>query len=197
MEDSSSTSYSVSLIIIGSSCSGKSSICCAIKGCDYNNQSTIGIDFVEFNTKKEGQDIKVKIWDTAGQERFHNLTNQYIRRADGILLCFDITYEKSLEQCSYWIRKIDNPNIPLVLMGNKCDLESEDKEQIREKAKKFAEEHGIEFFEVSSKTSNGILNIHKALNKCINEILKKEDDNTSFSLTHRDNKNKKKKKKFC
>ncbi len=40
----------------------------------------------------------VKVWDTAGLERFNNLSSNYYRNADGIILAYDVTnvltYEK-------------------------------------------------------------------------------------------------------
>ena len=34
-------------------------------------------------------------WDTAGQERFRSITTIYYRGAQGIMVCFDVTDEKS------------------------------------------------------------------------------------------------------
>ena len=44
--------------------------------------------------------------DTAGQERFETLTSQYYRRAQGILLVYDLTDRKSFENTSKWLRSI-------------------------------------------------------------------------------------------
>jgi len=44
--------------------------------------------------------------DTAGQERFKALTAQYYRRAQGILLVYDLTNEQSFENTASWLRMI-------------------------------------------------------------------------------------------
>ena len=36
-------------------------------------------------------DVNVCIWDTAGQEKFISLTKNYFKKADGILIVFDLT----------------------------------------------------------------------------------------------------------
>ena len=49
--------------------------------------------------------------DTAGQERFETLTSQYYRRAQGILLVYDLTDRKSFENTSKWLRSIQEVGI--------------------------------------------------------------------------------------
>lgn len=39
-------------------------------------------------------------WDTAGQERFRSITTIYYRGAQGIMVCFDVTDEKSFNSAS-------------------------------------------------------------------------------------------------
>ena len=54
-----------------------------------NHLATIGIDFKTKSLNINNQEIKLKIWDTAGQERFRNVTTQYYKGADGIVLVYD------------------------------------------------------------------------------------------------------------
>ena len=49
--------------------------------------------------------------DTAGQERFETLTSQYYRRAQGILLVYDLTDRKSFENTSKWLRSIQEVRV--------------------------------------------------------------------------------------
>jgi small GTP-binding protein len=59
---------------------------------DFNQNPTLGIDFARVNyTLKDGTQQKLTFWDTAGQERFRNLTQAYYKKADGIILVYDIT----------------------------------------------------------------------------------------------------------
>ena len=45
----------------------------------------------------EDKDIQVKIWDTAGQERFRTLTTGFYKKADGIIIVFDVTNKSSFD----------------------------------------------------------------------------------------------------
>ena len=76
--------------------------------------------------------MNVKIFDTAGQEKYKALVKSYYNKADCVLLVYDISDKSSfLEVKDYYIQNIKNncnPNIKVVLLGNKTDLE--DKRQV-------------------------------------------------------------------
>ena len=71
---------------------------------------------------------RVKIWDTAGQERYRQLTNSFFRDVDGVIVTFDLTSQDTFLSVSDWIQsvvKIKTASLPMVLVGNKVDLEQE------------------------------------------------------------------------
>ena len=41
-------------------------------------------------------------WDTAGQDRFRTITNSYYRKANGIIIVYDITDRESFNQVANW-----------------------------------------------------------------------------------------------
>lgn len=41
--------------------------------------------------------VSVSIWDTAGQEKFLAITKNYFKKADGVLIIFDLTDKNSFE----------------------------------------------------------------------------------------------------
>ena len=68
----------------------------------------------------------MKIWDTAGQERFRQLTNQFYRQADGVVLAYDITDLQSFHGIDDWLvnlLKFKDSSFPKIAVGNKLDLE--------------------------------------------------------------------------
>lgn len=69
------------------------------------------------------------IYDTAGQERFNSLTSLYYKKADAILLVYDISEKTSFEKIKSFyvpnIKEICEPGIPILLLGNKTDKEEE------------------------------------------------------------------------
>ena len=50
--------------------------------------------------------INVRITDTAGQERFRALSLNYIKKANGILLVYDITNKESFQNINNWAEEI-------------------------------------------------------------------------------------------
>lgn len=45
----------------------------------------------------EEDEVTVCIWDTAGQEKFFSLTKNYFKKADGVLVVFDLTDKSSFD----------------------------------------------------------------------------------------------------
>jgi small GTP-binding protein len=75
----------------------------------------------------DGSIINVHIRDTCGQERFDSINEKYYQQADGILLVFDIAEKSSFNKIKdYYVEKIKEKcklGIPIILLGNKTDLE--------------------------------------------------------------------------
>jgi small GTP-binding protein len=76
----------------------------------------------------DGTIEQLEIIDTAGQEEFFSLIDGWIRESDGIILVYDITNMQSFDELSYFYDRIvqckDTYDVPLVMVGNKCDLEA-------------------------------------------------------------------------
>ena len=138
-----------------------------------NHLATIGIDFKTKTLNINNQEIKLKIWDTAGQERFRNITTQYYKGADGIVLVYDVTDEASYEKIKDWMDQIlsntQQEEIGLVLLGNKCDMEP--RNVTEEQGKKMAEDLKISYFETSALTGQGI---KEAFEQLTRDIMKKK-----------------------
>ena len=138
-----------------------------------NHLATIGIDFKTKTLNINNQEIKLKIWDTAGQERFRNITTQYYKGADGIVLVYDVTDEASYEKIKDWMDQIlsntQQEEIGLVLLGNKCDMEP--RNVTEEQGKKMAEDLKISYFETSALNGQGI---KEAFEQLTRDIMKKK-----------------------
>ena len=138
-----------------------------------NHLATIGIDFKTKTLTINNQEIKLKIWDTAGQERFRNITTQYYKGADGIVLVYDVTDDASYEKIRDWMDQIlsntQKDDIGLVLLGNKCDMEP--RSVTEEQGNKLAEELKISYFETSALTGQGI---KEAFEQLTRDIMKKK-----------------------
>lgn len=126
---------------------------------DHTYISTIGIDFnVKIVALDKDTKVKLQIWDTCGQERFRALTRSYYRNAQAIIIVYDITSRESFEKSKVWIKEVDHyvdKSVLVVLVGNKTDLYPKRKVEYFE-GHKLAEEHFLNFFEVSAKYDNNI-----------------------------------------
>ena len=142
---------------------------------------TIGIEFQSKNmTLSNGKTYSIHFYDTAGQERYRSVALNIIKTCHGIILMYDITDQSSFDAIPEWIQDIrDNqkPDYPIILLGNKCDLEGKriiSKEDGEELAKKYK----LSFFETSNKDGT---NIEKAWLELTNKILQiKDKENNSL-----------------
>lgn len=110
--------------------------------------STIGVDFRFRTIKIDKKAVKLQIWDTAGQERYKTITNAYYRGADGIVMVYDVTSEKSFAHVREWLNEVNRyaaEDACKILIGNKSDLAS--KVVPTEKAQVSKEPHQSTAFE--------------------------------------------------
>lgn len=108
----------------------------------------------------------------AGQESFRSITRSYYRDAAGALLVYDITRRESFNHLTRWLeeaRQNGNPNMTIMLIGNKSDLEHRRAVSTKE-GELFAQENGLVFMETSAKTA---ANVETAFIKTAENIYEK------------------------
>jgi len=112
--------------------------------------------------------VKLHIWDTSGQERFRAMTNLYYRDAQVAILTYDITNESSFNSIEFWIKelryKVENENMILCLVGNKCDVNINERKIMTNKGKNYANENNINL-EINELDSNGWSPLYKMINE--------------------------------
>ncbi|CAL9106988.1 unnamed protein product [Musa acuminata var. zebrina] len=136
---------------------------------------TIGVEFGARMITLDSKPIKLQIWDTAGQESFRSITRSYYRGAAGALLVYDITRRETFNHLASWLedaRQHTNPNMTIMLIGNKCDL-AHRRAVSTEEGEQFAKEHGLIFMEASAKTAQ---NVEEAFTRTAATIYKKIQD---------------------
>ncbi|GAB6021767.1 Ras-protein Rab-4B [Chamberlinius hualienensis] len=161
-------------LVIGSAGAGKSCILHHFIENKFKQDSnhTIGVEFGSKVINVGGRSVKLQIWDTAGQERFRSVTRSYYRGAAGALLVYDITSRDTYNALSNWLmdaRTLASPNIVILLVGNKKDLDAEREVTFLE-ASRFAQENDLMFLETSALTGE---NVEEAFLKCSKSILAK------------------------
>ncbi|MEW5298386.1 MAG: hypothetical protein WDW36_001515 [Sanguina aurantia] len=166
--------YLFKYIIIGDTGVGKS--CLLLQFTDKRFQPvhdlTIGVEFGARMINIDGKQIKLQIWDTAGQESFRSITRSYYRGAAGALLVYDITRRETFNHLASWLddaRQHANPNMTIMLIGNKSDL-THRRAVTTEEGEQFAKEHGLIFLETSARTAH---NVEEAFINTAREIYRK------------------------
>uniref|UniRef100_A0A8D1ZT53 EF-hand domain-containing protein n=1 Tax=Sus scrofa TaxID=9823 RepID=A0A8D1ZT53_PIG len=115
------------IVLAGDAAVGKSSFLMRLCKNEFrgNTSATLGVDFQMKTLIVDGEQTVLQLWDTAGQERFRSIAKSYFRRADGVLLLYDVTCEKSFLNVREWVDMIEDAaheSIPIMLVGNKADL---------------------------------------------------------------------------
>eukprot|EP00092_Neocalanus_flemingeri_P030042 GFUD01032616.1.p1 GENE.GFUD01032616.1~~GFUD01032616.1.p1 ORF type:complete len:187 (-),score=53.96 GFUD01032616.1:155-715(-) len=104
--------------------------------------------------KVKNQEFELFVVDTAGQDEYSIFPTQYAVDIHGYVLVYSIDSMKSFEVVQVLYDKIvdlvGNPKVPVVLVGNKKDLENE-REVTRAEGEKYAKDIKAVFLETSAK----------------------------------------------
>ncbi|CCF60261.1 hypothetical protein KAFR_0J01970 [Kazachstania africana CBS 2517] len=102
------------------------------------------------------------ILDTAGQEEYSAMREQYMRTGEGFLLVYSVTSRTSFEELMTYYQQIqrvkDSDYIPVVIVGNKSDLEDE-RQVSYEDGQHIATQMNAPFLETSAKQA---INVEEA-----------------------------------
>ncbi|XP_045159142.2 ras-related protein Rab-13-like isoform X1 [Mercenaria mercenaria] len=170
MAKSNITHLTYNIVVMGDPYCGKSSIIERYTSGKYgpNYVQTIGSEYSKKELVIDGNPIMLYVYDTAGQEDMRTVIKNIYRKAQGILLVFDFSRKKTLDNIRNWIDLIQmNCDITpeLMLVGNKADLE--DLKVTSLDAKSFAESHNMPVLAVSAKKNHNIDEAFDLLSKKI------------------------------
>ncbi|WFD30871.1 RAS1 protein [Malassezia sp. CBS 17886] len=118
----------------------------------------------------DGEVALLDVLDTAGQEEYSAMREQYMRTGEGFLLVYSITSRNSFEEIATFLQQVlrvkDKDYFPVVIVANKCDLESERQVSTSE-GYTMARQFGCPFVETSAKQR---VNVDEAFNDLVREI---------------------------
>jgi small GTP-binding protein len=120
----------IRILVIGDSSVGKTTIINRLTThknfSDIDHMPTIGVDFHTFQTRIDGDNIRINIWDVSGSDKFRSIISGYYKNINGIIMVYDISNPKSFNNIEKWLNDIKlnvtNPLIKILLIGNKIDL---------------------------------------------------------------------------
>ena len=191
IEDSGQYDLTFKIIVIGDPGVGKSCLTGRAVKDKFDSQyaPTIGFEFLTYSVKIEGKIIKLQIWDTCGQEMYRSLISNFYRNASLAMMVYSIDSKESFIHINTWLKEVkiqSHPDVKIILIGNKSDLE--DKRSVTyEEAKKFKEENQLLYFEETSAKTG--INAKEAFNAAAKILFeehtnyKKRAKNLSFSDT--------------
>lgn len=179
------------VVMLGSGAVGKSAITVQmVSGHFLSSYDPTIEDSYRTTINVNNQDIILNILDTAGQEEFYALRDQYMRSGDGYIIVFSITSITSFlevnaikEQLNMVLDTDDDTLIPIILVGNKCDLEEYRQVQSSD-AQRLAEEWRVKYFETSAKNKTNINRIFEELVYLIEANNQTNIQNTSNQNEH-------------
>jgi len=166
------------ITVLGGGAVGKSAITVQLVSGHFVNiyDPTIE-DSYRTSLSVDGEIISLNILDTAGQEEYAALRDQYMRTGQGYVIVYSIvsltTFIEANSFREHLYRVLDkeySDHIPIVLLGNKCDLETE-RQVSKNEAEQLANEWNILFFETSAKNK---INITESFVALVRDIIKYE-----------------------
>ncbi|MFX0052187.1 MAG: Rab family GTPase [Candidatus Hermodarchaeota archaeon] len=121
---------------------------------------TIGVDITTKRITLNNQKIKLILVDTAGQEAFGKIRQSYYMGSAACIAVYDVTSRESFKELEYWINDFysgdKDRNVPLSVIGNKVDLET-DRKVSTEEGEEFANQNGFLFYECSAKLGGPLI----------------------------------------
>ena len=124
---------------------------------------------------EENEKEEFEILDTAGEEDYQNMLDNWIKKANGFLLIFAINDSESFDAIKLKIKRIEKNeafDLPIILVGNKCDLEDKRTVSVQQATELAKSINGI-YYETSALNDfNG--NIKTVFTECAKRILTKD-----------------------
>ncbi|GAM19627.1 hypothetical protein SAMD00019534_028020 [Acytostelium subglobosum LB1] len=161
------------IVVLGSGGVGKSALTVQfVQGIFVEKYDPTIEDSYRKQVEVDGNQCMLEILDTAGTEQFTAMRDLYMKNGQGFVLVYSIisnsTFGELPDLREQILRVKDCEDVPMVLVGNKCDLGDQRQvatEQGEELARKFG---GCIFLEASAKNKINVEQIFYDLIRQIN-----------------------------
>ena len=164
------------IVVLGKGTVGKTSLIFQYikKSCPTDHDPTEDDSYTTQIKTYTGEERQFKILDTAGEDDYQTMIDEWIKAANGFLLLFAINDKESFEALKAKVVRIKKNNkgdLPIILVGNKCDLESS-REVEKQSAMDYAKTIGAKYYETSALNDrNG--NVKIVFQQCAHLIVSK------------------------
>ncbi|AOA64909.1 GTPase involved in G-protein signaling [Komagataella phaffii CBS 7435] len=150
------------LVVVGPPSVGKSALTIQLIRGEFLTEYDPTIeDSYKHPCEIDGAPVMLDILDTAGQEDYSSMKELYMKTGEGFLLVFAINKRSSLEELKPFYDQIVRvkegmQSVPMVLVGNKSDVEDSKREVSRDEGEALARQFGCQYIETSAKTNTNV-----------------------------------------
>ncbi|XP_065185190.1 ras-related protein Rab6-like [Sycon ciliatum] len=151
---------------------------------ETNYYPTFGIDFLTKMIYRPDNVLRVQFWDSAGRKCFDSLLPSYIRDSRLVLVAYDVSrrpsYEVALDHVER-VRQEHGDDVFIMLVGNKCDVCTAERQISTSEGQAKAKEIGVAFCETSAQSAIGVKAafnqiLTAGMNSLTNESMKEQEE---------------------
>lgn len=165
------------IVVLGSGGVGKSALTVQfVQGIFVEKYDPTIEDSYRKQVEVDGQQCMLEILDTAGTEQFTAMRDLYMKNGQGFVLVYSITAQSTFNDLQdlreQILRVKDTDDVPMVLVGNKCDLEDE-RVVGKDLGRSLASQFNCAFMETSAKAK---INVNDIFYDLVQQINKKSPE---------------------
>lgn len=159
------------LVIVGSGGVGKSAMTIQFVQSHFVDEYDPTIeDSYRKQVTIDDETCLLDLLDTAGQEEYSAMRDQYMRTGQGFVMLYAITSRSSYEEIATFhdqiLRVKDLDKVPMIVCGNKCDMETE-RQVTTQEGISLSQKYNVPFLETSAKCR---INIDDAFFEIVRQI---------------------------
>jgi len=165
------------IVVLGSGGVGKSAMTVQfVQGIFVEKYDPTIEDSYRKQVEVDGNQCMLEILDTAGTEQFTAMRDLYMKNGQGFVLVYSITAQSTFNDLmdlrDQILRVKDSDDVPMILVGNKCDLESE-RVVGKDQGQSLARQFNCAFLETSAKAK---VNVNEVFYDLVRQVNRRYPD---------------------
>jgi len=168
VEDNQAQEKPIMIQMVGEAGAGRTSLLARFISNTFDEYDPTFYDDQKKTLSINGKDVNLSFIDTGGREDYSYMRMSYMRTATGFVVVYSVSDHLSFEGAEKMYQTIrevkdlaDDETVPMVLVGNKCDLE--ERAVPKEVGMNLAKKMKCSFLEVSALSG---WNVHQAFYEC-------------------------------